>query len=369
MQEIVCAVSTARHPSVWSHFYLSYNQLEGPLANIEAFNEAPIEDLENNKGLFGNATGLKVCQSTLRNRKTNNNNTSLIAALVSGDLFLGFIVVVILYIHLPRQIKHCVGTWGRASVYKAKLQTGQIIAEKKLHTLPEGGIENLKAFESEIRALSGICHHNIVKLYGFCAHPRQSFLVYQFLEGGSLEGLLSSDKEATMSEWISRINLDRGVVNALSYMNHDCLPPIVHQDTSSKNILMDLEHAAYVSDFGTARILKPDSSNWTSFAGTFGYTAPEFAYTMEVNEKSDVYSFGVLTLEVILGKHPRDLMISVLSSTISTVLNTPLTNILDQRLSPTRDQVAEKAAFLVKLAFSCLPTHNLGLPSNRFPRS
>ncbi|XP_070672852.1 probable leucine-rich repeat receptor-like protein kinase At1g35710 isoform X2 [Malus domestica] len=164
-----------------------------------------------------------------------------------------------------------------------------------------------------------------------------------------------------MSEWISRINLDRGVVNALSYMNHDCLPPIVHQDTSSKNILMDLEHAAYVSDFGTARILKPDSSNWTSFA--------EFAYTMEVNEKSDVYSFGVLTLEVILGKHPRDLMISVLSSTISTVLNTPLTNILDQRLSPTRDQVAEKAAFLVKLAFSCLPTHNLGLPSNRFPRS
>lgn len=45
-----------------------------------------------------------MCQSTLRNRKTNNNNTTLIAALVSGYLFLGFIVVVILYIHLPRQI-------------------------------------------------------------------------------------------------------------------------------------------------------------------------------------------------------------------------------------------------------------------------
>ena len=88
--------------------------------------------------------------------------------------------------------EHCVGTEGHASVYKAKLQTGQIVAAKKLHTLSEGGIENLKAFESEIRALSGICHRNIVKLYGFCTHPRQSFLVYQFLEGGSLEGLLST---------------------------------------------------------------------------------------------------------------------------------------------------------------------------------
>ena len=105
------------------------------------------------------------------------------------------------------------------------------------------------------------------------------------------------------------------------------------------------------------------------FGRYFSYVAPEYACTGMLNEKSDVYSFGVVALEVIMGKHPRDLMISVLSSTVSTVLNTPLTDILDQRLSPPRDQVAEKVTFLVKLAFSCLPTHNLGLPSNRFPRS
>ena len=124
--------------------------------------------------------------------------------------------------------KHCVGAGAHASVYKAKLQTGQIVAVKKLHTMQEGGIANLKAFESEIRALSEIHHHNIVKFCGFCAHPRHSFLVYQFLEGGSLERVLNNDNEATMFEWISRINLVKSVVNALSYMHHDCLPPIVH---------------------------------------------------------------------------------------------------------------------------------------------
>ncbi|RVW76009.1 MDIS1-interacting receptor like kinase 2 [Vitis vinifera] len=54
------------------------------------------------------------------------------------------------------------------------------------------------------------------------------------------------------------------------------------------------------------RLLKSDSSNWTSFAGTFGYTAPELAYTMKVDIKTDVYSFGVVTLEVIMGRHPGE---------------------------------------------------------------
>ncbi|XP_062009016.1 probable leucine-rich repeat receptor-like protein kinase At1g35710 [Rosa rugosa] len=263
--------------------------------------------------------------------------------------------------------KHCVGAGGHASVYKAKLQTGQIVAVKKIHTVQDGsGVANLKAFQSEIRALSETRHRNIVKLHGFCTHPRHSFLVYQFLEGGSLEKLLHNGREIVMFEWIARVNLVKSVADALSYMHHDCSPPIVHRDISSKNILLDLEYNAYISDFGTARILKPNSSNWTSFAGTFGYTAPEFAYTMEVNEKCDVYSFGVLTLEVIMGKHPGDLMISVLSSSLSTsntVLDTPLRDILDQRLSAPRGQIAEKLGFIVKLAFSCLQTNPQSWPT------
>ncbi|KAJ0048754.1 hypothetical protein Pint_16681 [Pistacia integerrima] len=65
-----------------------------------------------------------------------------------------------------------------------------------------------------------------------------------------------------------------------------------------------MEYEAHVSDFGTAKLLKLDSSNWTQLAGTYGY----FAYTMKVTEKCDVYSFGVLVLEVILDKHPGDVL-------------------------------------------------------------
>jgi serine/threonine protein kinase len=132
----------------------------------------------------------------------------------------------------------------------------------------------LKAFTSEMHSLLGIRHRNIVKLYGFCSHRKHSFLVYEFLERGSLRTILDNEEQAMEMDWMKRINLVRGVANALSYLHHNCSPPIVHRDISSNNILLDSEYEAHVSDFGTARLLLPDSSNWTSLAGTAGYTAP-----------------------------------------------------------------------------------------------
>lgn len=98
-----------------------------------------------------------------------------------------------------------------------------------------------------------------MKLYGFCSHPRHSFLVYEYLERGSLKKILSNEEEAVDFEWIKRVNVIKGVANGLSYMHHECSPPIIHRDISSKNVLLDGEHVAHISDFGTARFVKPDS--------------------------------------------------------------------------------------------------------------
>ena len=144
--------------------------------------------------------------------------------------------------------KDCIGVGGYGSVYKAELQTSEVVAVKKLHPLPDGKISNQKAFTSEIRALIEIRHRNIVKLYGFCSHPKHSLLVYEFLEGGSLVKLLNSEEGAKTFDWIKRVDVVKGVVNALSYMHHDCSPPIIHRDISSKNVLLDLEYEAHISD-------------------------------------------------------------------------------------------------------------------------
>ncbi|CAL5414778.1 unnamed protein product [Camellia sinensis] len=387
---------------------VSYHQLEGPLPDIKAFQEAPFEALKGNKGLCGNATGLKACLTKLNTgdvEKKGKKVMLLTVLLVFGILFL-LLMVLGIFMAFRKKVrntknepprvnhdnvfairsydgkmvyeniievtenfsaKYCVGEGGYGTVYRADLTNGQVVAVKKLHAILDDEWANLKGFTSEIRALTEIRHHNIVKLYGYCSHPRHSFLVYEFLEGGSLGKVLSTDDDIIVFDWIKRVNTVKGVANALSYMHHDCFQPIIHRDISSKNVLFDLEYVAHISDFGTARFMNLNSSNWTSFAGTFGYAAPELAYTMEVNEKCDVYSFGVLTLEVIMGKHPGDLISSLSSSSSSSSTSTMqgifLKDVLDQRLPPPRNQVAEQVVVVAKLAFACLHTTPLSRPT------
>ena len=131
-----------------------------------------------------------------------------------------------------------------------------------------------KSFKNEVKILSKIRHRNIVKLHGFCLHKQCMFLVYEYMERGSLFNLLRNNNEATQFGWFERISIIKDIAHALSYMHHDCNRPIVHRDVTSSNILLDLEMKASLSDFGIARLLYPDSSNRTLPAGTFGYLAP-----------------------------------------------------------------------------------------------
>ncbi|KAJ7947349.1 Receptor-like kinase [Quillaja saponaria] len=255
--------------------------------------------------------------------------------------------------------KYCIGVGGCGIVYKAELPIGQVVDVKKLHLETDGRMSSImKSFTAEIRALREIRHCNIVELFGFCSHLLHSFLVYEYLEGGSLDKILKSMDKAIALDWDRRINIVKGVANAIYYMHHNCSPPIIHCDISSKNILLNLDCEAHISNFGTTKILNPDSSNWISFAGTVGYFAPELAYTMDVNEKCDVYSYGVLTLEVVLGHHPGDLISSLFSPSSSSVRltskNLLLRNVLDQRLSLPTYPIAEEIISIAKLALACL---------------
>ncbi|XP_027071668.1 uncharacterized protein [Coffea arabica] len=247
---------------------------------------------------------------------------------------------------------YCIGTGGYGSVYRARLPSGKVVALKKLHRL-EGENPNFdKSFRNEADMLSKIRHRNIVKLFGFCLHKRCMFLIYEYMDRGSLFCILRDETEAVELDWIKRVNLIKGIASALSYLHYDCDPPIIHRDVSSNNILLNSQLEATLSDFGTARILELDSSNQTVIAGTFGYMAPELAYTMVVTEKSDVYSFGVVVLETLFGKHPQDFL-----SCISSQPNEPimLKDLLDARLPPpTNPLVVRNVVLATALALDCV---------------
>ncbi|CAL8997344.1 unnamed protein product [Prunus brigantina] len=375
-----------------SYVDISYNHFEGSLPNISAFREAPPERLKWNKGLCGKVGALLPPCNAHSSKKDHKLIFSLLVVFV-----LLYALFTIVFVIVQRKKKHqdtkqnhmhgeisfsvlnldgksmyeeiiretedfdstyCIGKGGHGSVYRVNLSSGDVVAVKKLHLLWDGEIEFQNEFLNEVRALTEIRHRNIVKLYDFCAHKRHSFLVYKYLERGSLAAMLSKDEEAKELGWSKRVNIVKGLAHALPYMHHDCLSPIVHRDISSKNILLDYEYEACVSDFGTAKYLNPDSTNWIAITGTYGYMAPELAYTMEVNEKCDVYIFGVVTLEIIMGSHPGDVFSSLSSgassssSSASPAPEMPISEVRDQRISlPTKQEAREVVSLI---AFSCL---------------
>lgn len=71
---------------------------------------------------------------------------------------------------------------------------------------------------------------------------------------------------------------------------------------------------------------------------------------MRVTEKCDVYSFGVVVLEVMMGRHPREVISSLPGAYNQNIL---LMDVLDQRLSPPTAETASEVVLAISLALRC----------------
>ncbi|KAA8519742.1 hypothetical protein F0562_013998 [Nyssa sinensis] len=210
-----------------------------------------------------------------------------------------------------------IGSGSSGKVYKVVLSNGEAVAVKKLgrsskiadesSDLEMGQIQDDR-FEAEVETLGKIRHKNIVKLWCCCSTKDCKLLVYEYLPNGSLGDLLHSNKSGLL-DWPTRYMIAVDAAEGLSYLHHDCVPPIVHRDVKSNNILLDGDFGARVADFGVAKVVDTKGKRPKSMsiiAGSCGYIAPEYAYTLRVNEKSDIYSFGVVILELVTGRLPID---------------------------------------------------------------
>ena len=87
---------------------------------------------------------------------------------------------------------------------------------------------------------------------------------------------------------------------------------------------------------------------------------------MQVTNKCDVYSFGVVALEVMMGRHPGELLVSLLSSVVSDDPVLLPKDVLDQRLAMPVGQLAEEVVFVVKVALACTQVAPESRPTMRF---
>ncbi|KAF1874691.1 hypothetical protein Lal_00007305 [Lupinus albus] len=197
-----------------------------------------------------------------------------------------------------------IGKGGAGIVYKGAMPSGDHVAVKRLPAMSRGSSHD-HGFNAEIQTLGRIRHRHIVRLLGFCSNHETNLLVYEYMPNGSLGEVLHGKKGGHL-HWDTRYNVAVEAAKGLCYLHHDCSPLILHRDVKSNNILLDSNYEAHVADFGLAKFLQDSGTSecMSAIAGSYGYIAPEYAYTLKVDEKSDVYSFGVVLLELITGRKP-----------------------------------------------------------------
>ena len=91
------------------------------------------------------------------------------------------------------------------------------------------------------------------------------------------------------------------------------------------------------------------------------FSCAELSLSMLVTVKSDVYSFGVVALEVMMGRHPGELL-----STLSSDPELAAKGALDKRLPPPTNRIAEQVKLVVSAALACTQSAPGSRPTMRF---
>ncbi|CAI9090732.1 OLC1v1025559C1 [Oldenlandia corymbosa var. corymbosa] len=259
-----------------------------------------------------------------------------------------------------------IGRGGAGTVYKGIMPNGEQVAVKRLG-ISKGSHDH--GLSAEIQTLGKIRHRYIVRLLAFCSNKETNLLVYEYMPNGSLGELLHG-KSGAYLQWDTRLKIALEAAKGLCYLHHDCSPLIIHRDVKSNNILLSSDFEAHVADFGLAKFLQDNGTSecMSAIAGSYGYIAPEYAYTLKVDEKSDVYSFGVVLLELITGRRPvgdfgeEGLDIVQWANMKTNWSKEGVVKILDERLKNVPLSEAMQVFFVAML---CVQEHSIERPTMR----
>ncbi|KAL5567900.1 hypothetical protein UlMin_024475 [Ulmus minor] len=198
--------------------------------------------------------------------------------------------------------KNLIGNGDFGSVFHAILLDATRVAVKKLVVSSVQADE----FITEVEAMGHIRHRNLVKLLGYSIEGAQRTLVYEYIDNKNLQYWLHEcPKQLSPLSWSIRMHIMRGIAKGLLYLHEGLDQRVLHRDIKSSNIMLDHVWNPLLSDFGVAKLFKPQ---WGMIVmETLGYMGPaNDDYDGDFTGGDDIYSFGILLMEIITGRKPVD---------------------------------------------------------------
>jgi len=193
---------------------------------------------------------------------------------------------------------------GMGAVYKAVQKSlNRPVAVKLLPQVHRDKESFAERFRREAQALALLNHPHIVAVHDFGETAEgQMYYVMEYVDGMDLQHLLRRDPP----EPKQMLKIITQVCEALQFAHEH---GIVHRDIKPANILIDARGNVKVADFGLAKVVGPQSVNYTAtgmMIGTPDYIAPEaLEHGGEIDHRADIYSLGVMIYEIFTGHVPK----------------------------------------------------------------
>ncbi|HEY5387777.1 MAG TPA: serine/threonine-protein kinase, partial [Thermoleophilia bacterium] len=148
----------------------------------------------------------------------------------------------------------------------------------------------------EVEAAAALSHPNIVALYDWFGDGERSILVWELVDGVSLDKLGGDFSDGD----VAAVGVE--LLDALAFAHSQ---RIIHRDVKPQNVMLDSAGHVKVMDFGIARLIDADTLTQDGdVIGTVAYMSPEQAAGRRVGPPSDVYSAGMVLYELLAGEHP-----------------------------------------------------------------
>ncbi|XP_064499245.1 serine/threonine-protein kinase PAK 3-like [Pseudopipra pipra] len=187
-----------------------------------------------------------------------------------------------------------IGKGGFGTVYRAfDAVTGGEVAIKLVNLHQQRKEELLK----EILVLREKNHPNIVTYVDSYLVSQELWLVMEHMDGGSLTDVIS---ETWMA--VGQIAaVCRECLQGLAFLHSNW---VIHRDIKSDNILLGLDGAVKLADFGLCAQLTPEHGKRSSMVGTVYWMAPEVVRSQPYGPKVDIWSLGIVAIEMLEGEPP-----------------------------------------------------------------
>ncbi|KAI4376050.1 hypothetical protein MLD38_013848 [Melastoma candidum] len=187
-------------------------------------------------------------------------------------------------------------------LFRGMIEGGVPVVVKKIDL----AVVKRELYTVELDFFGKVSHGRFVPFLGhYLENEHEKYLVYKYMPNedlltAMLKKTATEDDSLLSLDWIKRLKIAVGTAEALSFLHHECSPPLVHRDVQASSILLDDKYEVRLGSLSDVsaqegdthqsritRLLRLPSSSESGSSANCAY---------------DVYCFGKVLLELVTGK-------------------------------------------------------------------